>query len=420
MTRVTFVSRILNFFEFFFVSLPFLPRPRERLRVRTSKLNMPGSSRSFTFVYNNYDDAVRASVEAFAACEHCTYLCYGLEVAPTTGTPHIQGFLRVRDSMRVTTLGNRYGAEFPWLRHCHFEIANGSLESNKAYCFKTRPQDPEPNAVTFEHDNRKQGKRTDLDDAIDTLNSGGIRAVMEQHAGTFVKYPTGFNLLAQNALKPRDWNTKQRVWWWYGTTGTGKTRAAFELAYDSCVSIWKSSKNLRWWNDYRQQTIALIDDFRKDFCTFHELLTILDRYPHSVEVKGGHVPLNSEVIIVTSCYPPWRVYDTREDVDQLLRRIDQVVRFTQGDGEIAHDLAEVVLPSQGGLEPCHVPVRELRLDDGFRRFGPGKPLAAYAPGFTPSADGDGAGVPSPSLGSVQAPADPGLSTDELIALFMED
>ena len=46
-----------------------------------------------------------------------------------------------------------------------------------------------------------------------------------------------------------------------------------------------SSRNLQWFDGYMGQKVVCFDDFRKDFCTFHELLRLLDRYPMDVPVK---------------------------------------------------------------------------------------------------------------------------------------
>ena len=89
--------------------------------------------------------------------------------------------------------------------------------------------------------------------------------------------------------------------------------------------VWESGRNLKWWEGYDAHPNVLIDDFRKDFCTFHELLRILDRYPYRIEVKGTSRQLLAKRIIITCPYHPEIIYDTREDIGQLLRRITKIV-----------------------------------------------------------------------------------------------
>lgn len=123
-------------------------------------------------------------------------------------------------------------------------------------------------------------------------------------------------------LEPqRDWAPE--VYWFYGPTGSGKTRKAFEL----CEDPWISDQGLRWWDGYDGHEDVIIDDFRKDFCKFHELLRILDRYPYRVEVRGGSRQLLARRIFITSLYSPEETYHMREDIGALTRRITEVRRF---------------------------------------------------------------------------------------------
>lgn len=290
-------------------------------------MNKP--ARRFVFTLNNYTDEELDSIKAFADHQTVVYVCYGLEEAPSTGTPHVQGYFSLRVPTRVTGIARKF-QEFSFLQRSRFEIANGTKNQNRAYCFKTRACDEAPNAETFESDSSEQGRRTDLENAISVLRESGMAALVEEHPSTYVKFHNGLRSLAERYERPRD--TTPTVLWWYGATGSGKTFEAFRWAHDNGLSTWKSSRSLKWWPHYEQQDVVIIDDFRKDFVTFHGLLTILDRYPETVEVKGGHRQLNSKFFIITSCYPPWSVYETREDVGQLLRRIDQVVRFDKRPG----------------------------------------------------------------------------------------
>ena len=86
-------------------------------------------------------------------------------------------------------------------------------------------------------------------------------------------------------------------------------------------------RDLKFWDGYYGQKYVIIDDFRKDFCTFHELLRILDRYPYRVHIKGSSLYLEATTIIITSCFGPEEVYETREDLQQLMRRIDKIQIF---------------------------------------------------------------------------------------------
>lgn len=87
------------------------------------------------------------------------------------------------------------------------------------------------------------------------------------------------------------------VWYW-GPPGTGKShtaRANFPEAYLKAQN--------KWFDGYQAQKSIIIDDFDKGgICLGHHLKIWADKYACNGEVKGGHVPLQHETLVVTSNY----------------------------------------------------------------------------------------------------------------------
>ena len=73
---------------------------------------------------------------------------------------------------------------------------------------------------------------------------------------------------------------------------------------------WCSSGSLKWWQGYDGYENVILDDFRGDFAPLHYMLQVLDRYPFSVEVKGGSRQLLAKRIWITCPYTPEEVYKT--------------------------------------------------------------------------------------------------------------
>ena len=48
---------------------------------------------------------------------------------------------------------------------------------------------------------------------------------------------------------------------------------------------WKD--HTKWWCSYDKHETVVMDDFRSSNMRMNELLKLIDRYPHRVEVKGG-------------------------------------------------------------------------------------------------------------------------------------
>ena len=164
------------------------------------------------------------------------------------------------------------------------------------------------------------GKRTDLDNVRELIKEGkGMKDVVM--VATSYQSVKMAECILKYHEKKRDW--KPKVYWFYGGAGTGKSK----LAYEMFPSAYTAMATAKWWDGYDAHEDIIIDDMRKDFCKFHELLRILDRFPVQLETKGGTRQLLARNIVITSCYSPEQLFETREDLKQLTRRIDEIKFF---------------------------------------------------------------------------------------------
>lgn len=257
-------------------------------------------SRAWCFTYNNPVDFDYGKVGA-------RYILVGSEIAPETKTPHHQGYVMFKSQISFKSCKKKLP------EGCHIEPANGNPQQNIEYCSKEN--------IFFELGDRpKMGKRSDIAIVKKVIAEGGGMTKVIDSVNSYQAMRCG-ELILKYKETPR--TTKPTVKWYHGPTGTGKTRAAFE----ECKDPWVSGKNLKWWEGYDAHECVIIDDFRRDFCTFHELLRLLDRYPYRIENKGGSRQFKANLIIITSPDAPADTYQTREDVQQLLRRIDVIKKF---------------------------------------------------------------------------------------------
>ena len=101
--------------------------------------------------------------------------------------------------------------------------------------------------------------------------------------------------------------------WWYGETGTGKSRKVWE----EYPNHYQKDKN-KWWCNYTGQDVVVIEE--ADPKTMEHLADRLkvwsDRYPFSGEIKGGRIEgLRPSKVIVTSNYAIEEVFpDPRDHV----------------------------------------------------------------------------------------------------------
>lgn len=109
-----------------------------------------------------------------------------------------------------------------------------------------------------------------------------------------------------------------KVYW--GPTGTGKSHRAWE---EAGPDAYPKNARTKFWDGYRGQENAVMDEFRGAI-DVGNLLTWLDRYPVSVEIKGSSTPLCVERVWICSNLHPNEWYPGLDGftLDALLRRLD--------------------------------------------------------------------------------------------------
>ncbi|UME38930.1 replication-associated protein [Italian wall lizard associated cyclovirus 1] len=243
--------------------------------------------RRFVFTWNNYTeediDRTKRFIESF-----CKYGIFGKELAPTTNTPHLQGFCNLTKPMRFSTIKKHLHNSI------HIEKANGSDAQNKEYCSKA--------GDIFEKGTPdRQGRRSDLESVVAAIQNGerDEKKLAEINAGVFIRYFRGIReyIRTINPIIPR--NFKTEVFYYYGPPGSGKSRRALQEAQEhDANSIYYKPRGL-WWDGYKQQKCVIIDDFY-GWIKYDELLKICDRYPYKVQIKGGFEEFVTEKIWITS------------------------------------------------------------------------------------------------------------------------
>lgn len=127
---------------------------------------------------------------------------------------------------------------------------------------------------------------------------------------------------------------KRQVKWFHGPTGSGKTRRAVQELDEKCANDWTLCVgDCKQFIDYNGQRGIIFDDLRPGSIQFNKLLNLLDGYPVNCRVLGAWVPWMAEYIYITAPTEPSEMYVNHEtgvqwdNLDQLLRRIDCIVKF---------------------------------------------------------------------------------------------
>jgi len=237
-----------------------------------------------------------------------SYLIIGKEICPKTKQCHLQGYLEMKGQVDFKVLKKLLGDT------THLEKRKKSAVAASEYCKKDGDYQ-EWGTLS------KQGKRKDLDDVIDDIQSGiSIKTIARGHPCEYIKYHKGIEKLRNHYIEPRSWVTEVIVL--YGETGTGKSRLARELCTDYWV--WSPLRG-EWFDGYDGNAHVIMEEFRGQL-KLGMMLSLLDRYECPVQVKGGTVEFCPRKIVITSPKHPNEWYENAHNdrTDQLLRRITEI------------------------------------------------------------------------------------------------
>ncbi len=271
-------------------------------------------SRSRSYYFTEFD--TEHEWDELVQDGECLYICWGEEVCPTTGRKHLQGYIHFAEGVSKSTVKRRLDSTT-----VHLGRPRGSAAQNIAYC--------EKDGVFHEFGERpKQGARKDIDGVREAVESGaGMRRIIASGVG-YQALRYGEKILTYIEA-PR--TEPPEVFWYWGPTGTGKTRAALAdaSARNDGSSVWWALGDFKWFDGYDGHEAAILDDFRPEWGKLSFLLRLLDRYPIQVAIKGGFRQWRPKFIYITCPKPPQECYlDAGEDIEQLLRRITLVREFT--------------------------------------------------------------------------------------------
>jgi len=275
--------------------------------------------RSVAFTLNNYTAAEVQAIKDAADAGHFKYIVFQ-EERGANGTPHLQGYAQRSGPTELSTWKSYLSTRV------HIEPARASAAKNREYC--TKDADRIPGSLIYEKGEIPvPGERNDLQAVVDAARDTSIsmRDIVDIDGVGFLKHFKGIACIRSLYTEPRKEKTK--VFWLYGGTGLGKSHLVHTIAPSA---YWK--QNSGWWCGYEPALHAdvVVDDYRTRFCEFEELLKLFDRYPLTVQTKGGNVPFTAKRIFISTPKSPNDTWSLRndEDIQQLLRRIDVIVEFT--------------------------------------------------------------------------------------------
>lgn len=261
------------------------------------------------------------------------YAIAGDEVAPTTGRPHVQAYVRFAGPKMATAAARRLFQAIPGLGDCHVASCWSDDAKNIKYCKKS--------GVWSEYGDVRASSlppTMDPEAAPETAYDRTVRLARENRvseisADHLLRHRHSIEALRHDfAPAPYKW-PHQCGLWVYGPVGTGKTTAVMDAFTTSDGELDESlaylyNPTLDWWQHYRGQKFVIIDEMsfeRAQSGWMKAFLKVFSGpYRAKGQIKGGMIDLNP-VLIVTANWSLRQVYGANPtDYNAMAKRFRRV------------------------------------------------------------------------------------------------
>jgi len=302
-----------------------------RVNLQRRRRDGGGRSRGWCFTINNYAEAHKDAIAKLG--DECEYVCFGEEIAPGTGTPHLQGYIYFKHQRAFVSVRDLFDGA------AHIEPAKGSPSQNRAYCSK------DGKFVEYGVLPR-QGKQSNYEAMRDQFQQGVSARHLIATAKSVIAVK-GVETLVKYDEKDLNESKPIEIIWCYGPTGTGKSHWCRKWIKDHEYSgkMWKMGVDLKWFDGYMGHELAFLDDLRPDAVSWAFLLKIIQGTKEWVPVKNGGAWFWPDVILITCPWHPREFAPAREDPLQLVRRCTRIIEFKK--------------KAENSVIPIRMPVEEI-------------------------------------------------------------
>lgn len=268
-------------------------------------------ARAFCFTFNNYSLLDENAIQEL----DCDYLVYGREIAPTTQTRHLQGYIHYPTPRSV----KKVGGLFKW----HIEVAHGDAKSNYAYCTKSGDfyeKGSQPKSAS----DGGQMEKDRWTQIIKDAREGTLEEKEPKIYFTHLKTVKALRTEYLQSQPPATLDTPTGVFY-IGPTGCGKSRTA----RDENPGAYIKNCN-KWWDGYVNQEAVIMDDLDPQVskALSHHIKIWLDHYPFTAEIKGGSLFIRPKRVIITTQYTIEQLFEDPE-VQAAIKRRSRIWKYNE-------------------------------------------------------------------------------------------
>lgn len=283
--------------------------------------------RNWCFTLNNYTAEEEEKLKG--ELPQVKYIVFQRERGHEDNTPHLQGYLELETSQRISFLKKINP-------RAHWEPRRGTQQQAIDYCTKedTREQGTEPfergvkanaNGVrkdTFSANVLTPERRGEL---IDKVRKKEMRI---SDLSSYEMQDTALMRSLEGVCKDLagPYRDDLRVITIIGPTGVGKSWSV-QMLFPEGVCKWINGNSGCWFSEVDKE-VCLFDEFAGQIA-IERFLKLIDKYPMQIEVKGGMRPCYWRTIFICSNVTPECWYNNFEDdqkvsTEMINRRREQL------------------------------------------------------------------------------------------------
>ena len=228
------------------------------------------------------------------------YVVWQKERCPETNRDHLQGYIELLRSSKMSTVKNYFADP-----SVHLEPRSGTQEQAVRYCTKDESRVEGPWELGTKATGGCDSKRNDLISFRDAIRDGKTdQQLLEDYPREYARYPKFVSTVRTTTERSKATTREVKCYVLWGETGCGKTRYVYDKhGYQDVFKLDLGDASTLWFDGYESQPILLLDDFYGSI-KYHTLLNYLDRYPVRLPVKGSHSYAAWHTVYITSNKSP--------------------------------------------------------------------------------------------------------------------
>jgi hypothetical protein len=242
-----------------------------------------------------------------------SYMIFGREVCPRTGSFHLQGYMYLANQRSYMSVLKGFAPWTPFLR-----VAFGTGPQNRNYCSKDGDF-WEKGVVPSDNAKRGAEERNRHAYAVELARQGRIDEIEPQ---LLVQSIRNLQLIEERAILSRPLPTlvERRNMWICGPSDCGKG-AAIRRIFRACDLYDKPAT--KWYHDYRGEPVVLVDETNRNFkWAADHVRRWCDYAPYIGEKKHGHIRLRPNHVFFLANTHPRDVFaeENAENLNAILNR----------------------------------------------------------------------------------------------------